>query len=561
MDFDYIKFHINVEKILLELEKAKDLFSPEVTLAIEPIASMLKIGRINVSRFNTIEQEKENSAMTFILYDSPAGYDSDHLFRLREVTGNDAVIYYDFYEVPNEEEWSEFERERINFLAKMLFAFQGRCSVMDMVFKLSYFDQQLGINNLRFVLKQMGKLISQGKIGQYTVVYFNLRKFFIVNQLVGRDKGTIVMRNFAKQLQQLIGESGFLGRIGGDNFIALFKDSLVNLVLKMFKGVPIRFGEADGDVVEVMASAGVYNIPPDALTPEDIMDRVSIAQNFARNVDKKLVVFFDEKLLEHENNAKMVESYFPTALANEEYHVFYQPKVSLKDYKLAGAEALCRWIHDGRLMPPNTFIPFLEETMSICELDFYMLEHVCQDIQRWLSLGKKVVRISVNFSRKHMVDMRLLDHITEVVDRYQVPHELLEIELTETTTDVGFSDLKRVAFGLKERGFCTAVDDFGVGYSSLNLIKEFPWTVLKIDKTLVPATIDEKSSTYIMFKHIIALAQSMGLECIAEGVETEEQVQLLIDNGCYLAQGYYFDKPMPRADFYARMAADFSYKK
>ena len=150
-----------------------------------------------------------------------------------------------------------------------------------------------------------------------------------------------------------------------------------------------------------------------------------------------------------------------------------------------------------------------------------------------------------------MMDMDLLERIIDIVDRNDVPHQYIEIELTETTTDVEFRDLKRVVSGLQAEGIYTSVDDFGIGYSSLNLIKEIPWDVIKVDRSFLPSDIDDEDANRraIMFKYVVAMAHEMGLECIAEGVETEQQVQILRDNSCELAQGFYFDKPLPVADF------------
>ena len=250
-----------------------------------------------------------------------------------------------------------------------------------------------------------------------------------------------------------------------------------------------------------------------------------------------------------------IEKIFPNAIENEEFQVYYQPKVDLRDYRLTGAEALCRWFHNGEMMPPYKFIPVLEQSDAICTLDFYMLEHVCRDIRRWLHEGKRAVRVSVNLSRRHMGNPNLLSYILDIINRYQVPHEFIEIELTETTTDVDFKDLRMVVGGLVDRGIHTAVDDFGIGYSSLNLIRELPWSVLKIDRSFLPTEGNWNTQTATVLKHLIALAKSMGVDCIAEGVETVEQISLLKENDCLLAQGFYFDKPLPKAEFEERLIA------
>ena len=223
--------------------------------------------------------------------------------------------------------------------------------------------------------------------------------------------------------------------------------------------------------------------------------------------------------------------------------------------RVIGAEALCRWFHEGKMVSPGAFIPVLEETDDICKLDFYMLDHVCRDIRRWIDQGRKVVRISVNLSRKHMINRNLVEQLMKIIDRHNVPHSCIEIELTETTTDVAFSDLKRVVTGLQSAGIFASVDDFGIGYSSLNLIRELPWNVLKVDRSILPMEDDEPNSVNsIMFRYVIAMVNELGIECIVEGVETEKQLEILRMNNCHYAQGFLFDKPLPVAQFEERMS-------
>ena len=164
------------------------------------------------------------------------------------------------------------------------------------------------------------------------------------------------------------------------------------------------------------------------------------------------------------------------------------------------------------------------------------------------------MKVSVNLSRLHLGDADLLENILGIIDKHNVPHEYIEIELTETTTDVDFTELKKIVNGLREQGISTSVDDFGMGYSSLNLIRELPWNVLKIDKSFLPTSAENQDPSKVkMLRHIITMSQDLGLECIVEGVETAEQVKLLKECQCYLAQGFYFDKPLPVKEFERRL--------
>ena len=253
-----------------------------------------------------------------------------------------------------------------------------------------------------------------------------------------------------------------------------------------------------------------------------------------------------------------IKQLFPIAMQSEEILVVYQPKINIETNGIVGAEALSRWYHSGKLVMPMDFIPVLEQSMDICKLDFYVLDRVCRDIRRWLDEGRPVVRISVNLSRRHLIDLDLLDHILSIIDRNRVPHKFIEIELTETTTDVEFKDLKRIVTGLQEAGVFTSVDDFGIGYSSLNLIKEIPWDILKVDKDFLPENTNASQNRQnIMFRHVVSMAKEIGLTCVAEGVETGDQLEILRSNGCNIAQGYYYDKPLPVSEFEKRLERHF----
>lgn len=316
--------------------------------------------------------------------------------------------------------------------------------------------------------------------------------------------------------------------------------ALEDFDLEALAGIPVVYDVNTGSRVTISASAGVFVIPGgfEYYEPGQIMDIILNASQTARSGEYGNVVYYNMNIKESRERIMQLERLFPEALRGEEFQVYYQPKIDIETGELAGAEALCRWLRNGEVVPPVEFIPYLEQSLNICMLDFYMLDHVCADIRRWLDEGRPVVRISVNLSRRHMHDPDLYQHIVEIVDRHNVPHRYVEIELTETTADVEFTDLKRVVQDLQRVGIYTSVDDFGIGYSSLNLIKEIPWNVLKVDKSFLPVlNEDDGSVRSIMFKYVIAMAKALGLECVAEGVESKCQVDLLRQYHCDIAQG------------------------
>lgn len=552
MSFDTADYSRALDSFIIKAEAISDMFSPDMSDALSDICHVLRISHISASFYETPAHERRGEGNMAVFY-SDGNEDTERSFLVREVTGGGNVAVYKLLQKSGDSDWTDEERSKLLILQKTLFAFNGRSRVMHMVDRLIFFDSEMDIHNLRFFMKTVASIIESDHIDEYGASYFNLKRFSVINQNIGRERGTTVMKKFTSQLQDKLKDGGLVCRIGGDNFIVLFKKEQLDIVTEYLSGTGIVYDEENNERVFVSAYAGYYMIPSDCHNPSQIMDSLSVAVNTAKNILKTSSVFFDEKLNISRNEIKRVESAFADAIENEEFRVYYQPKVNLKDYTLHGAEALCRWFKNGEMIPPYRFIPALEQSQSICSLDFYMLEHTCRDIRRWLDEGRPVVKVSVNLSRRHLGDMDLLEHIISCIDKYNIPHRYIEIELTETTTDVNFSDLKEIVIGLREAGISTSIDDFGMGYSSLNLIKELPWNVLKIDKSFLPDENDSGSQKYVMLKHIIALAQDIGLECIVEGVESAEQVRLLKENNCFLAQGFYFDKPMPVEEFEKRL--------
>ncbi len=447
------------------------------------------------------------------------------------------------------------EEAKVDILLRTVVSFIARNRLQNAIEQLGFHDEE-GYPNMRSFMRYIDKLGLEGKMHEYTAVCFNLRRFGLINQQFGREVGDLVIKKYFNIIKGIIGEKGHVIRIGGDNFAAVFKSELGDQVIEVFKGVAVTYEPGTQKRVLVSACAGIYDITEEFAEqpPRSIMDMIFPTMHTAKSETNGNIVYYDEQMVAMRDHTMHVRELFPKAIKNGEFHVFYQPKVDVTWGRLVGAEALCRWFHDGKIVPPMEFIPVFEQNTDICKLDYLMLEMVCKDIRRWIDMGRRVVRVSVNFSRKNLTDIDLLSNIIEIVDRYEIPHEFIEIELTETTTDVAFRDLRRVVTGLEEAGIATAVDDFGIGYSSLTLLQDIPWRVLKIDRSFLP-TDEEKivSKNHMMFKHVVSMAREIGLECVTEGVETKKQVMILRKNHCHVAQGFFFDKPMPVNEYEARL--------
>ncbi len=415
-------------------------------------------------------------------------------------------------------------------------------------------DQVTGVSTKAVFTEYVDGLFKDGKITDYVACGFGLRSMAELNRQVGNDKGNKLMAAYVGGLQSLLGNSGLVARTGGINYSVIFEKSRFEEVAVYLSGKVVSL---DRDIEgKIMSScAGFYKITENCTGADELNEIIAAALHNALKNPVQPFIIYDEKLQKADEDERYVARIFQDALDNEEFMVYYQPKVELKKYNLKGAEALCRWNHNGQVVLPYRFIPVLENNGDIVKLDFYMIEHVCRDIRRWIDEGRSVVCVSINLSRCHLGDPDLLNHISDIVDKYEVPHSLIEIELTETTTDVDYMELKTLVTGLRERGFSTSVDDFGVGYSSMNLLHELPWNIIKIDRCFIPigdgSAEDERRK--VMLKSIIEMVNSLGLKSIAEGVETIDQIILLKENGCYFAQGYYFDKPLPVKEFEQRM--------
>ena len=544
------RFYALFEQMVEEMNNIENFDRDRFIAVLTQLSELFRISK-GVTEFYTNEnKEKIGEGEIIIDYDNGKG--GPAIIYHRIVTKSQAVIKGTIYRTEDEEPLSECDLKRLDLIVLQLLSFVARNRLASAIEALGFYDD-FGYKNRRAFFRQVENLYGQNKLnGNYSALMMNMRHFSIINQDIGRSNGDIVLRNFYKLLSAIADTDGIVSRLGGDSFIALLRNELVEHITSILRGVPIYYDRENEKRVLVSASAGIYHIPEDFTfeNASDIMDKILSAYQSAKRPGNESITYYSENMLKKKDNDMRIMQLFEPAISKKEFKVFYQPKVDVETGEVIGAEALCRWIHGDDIISPADFIPVLEQGNDICRLDFYILDVVCSDIRRWLDACIEPVRTSVNLSRKHLVDIDLLQHIIDIIDSHNVPHQYIEIELTETTTDVEFRVLKRIVSGLQELGIYTSVDDFGMGYSSLNLIREIPWNVLKIDRCFLPADDENESSvTSLMYRHVGAMALDIGLECITEGVETTKQIEILRANHCRYAQGYIFDKPLPRDRF------------
>ena len=546
------RYYELLEKMTDEMSAIPNFDRTKIVATVEGICELFRLTKAETEFYRSESFKKRGEGEIICDYDNG---NSDHVAMSRKLVSSTGASVTSSVYMAAGDALTPDEEPKVDILLRTMVSFIARNRLQNAVEQLGFYDEA-GYPNMRAFMRYIDRLGFEGKMTGYTAACFNLRHFTLINQQLGRDIGDLVIRKYYNVIKGIIGDQGLAARMGGDNFAAIFKNELTDQILEAFKGVAVTYEPGTQKRVLLSSCAGLYVITPDfgEGNPRRIMDYIFPTMHAAKQEISGSIIFYDQKMVAMRDHTMHVREIFPKAMKNGEFHVFYQPKVDVTWGKLVGAEALCRWFHDGRIVPPMEFIPVLEQNTEICKLDYYMLESVCKDLRRWIDAGKSVVRVSVNFSRQNLTDTDLLGNILDIVDRYEIPHEYIEVELTETTTDVAFRDLRRVVTGLEEAGIATAVDDFGIGYSSLTLLQDIPWKVLKIDKSFLP-TDDEKvvSKNHLMFKHVVSMAREIGLECVTEGVETKKQVMILRKNHCHVAQGFFFDKPMPVEEFERRI--------
>ncbi len=549
-DKDYL-FYILYTRLVSAMTDTNGIDVELIENLLIEICLMLRLSKAETRVFKNSQEEQQGAGETLCCFDT--GKEGREIKSIRVVTSVMTSATIMVYMVPDEEPLTEDEERKVDLVMRTVLSFVSRNRLKNVIYELAYFDE-LGYPNLRNWREYLDEEVKEKRTANKLAFRYNLRHFSLINQRFGRPLGDMIMKDHFDTLKEIIGEDGYLARLGGDNFIGICSSTKTGAVVDFLTETEIRTPK--GVAVNVSTSAGFFRIPDDHdAQTDEIMGSIINAYRVAQNGGMDNIIFYDDSFKDKKLKSMKIQQCFSEALEKGEFRPFYQPKVNVENGKLAGAEALCRWFHGGKVIPPFEFIPVLEQTSEICRLDFHMLECVCRDMRRWADEGRELITVSINFSRKHILNTYLTETIAEIVDRYRIPHELIDIEFTESTSEVEFEDLKRIATGLRNTGFDISIDDFGIGYSSLNLIKDIPWTTLKVDKIFLPEESDGGSDVRsIMFRHVVSMTRQLGLECIAEGVETVQHVNVLKANNCEIAQGYYFDRPLPVEEFEARLA-------
>lgn len=420
-------------------------------------------------------------------------------------------------------------------------------------------DLTIGIPNLSGFMEYAAKLIMSGKIADYDAMYFNIHNFKFINNIFSYAEGNEVIFQYANRLIAELKEDEMLARLGGDNFVSIIRRENAGNFIKLLENVDIDVETKSGKKrrLNFSAKVGAAHLDGGITIPGQVMHRVSVAyQSIKARKDIKSIYFCDE-LLEMEMQMQEIIHGFDNAISNREFIVYYQPKVEVGERKLIGAEALVRWNRHGEILNPIKFIPTLEKEGKVCELDFYVLEEVCRMLKKRQDNGKELVCISSNFSRKHLDDPYFVKKVTEIVDKYGIGHEFIEIELTESEEFSDYGVMSVFVDEFRKNGFKTSIDDFGTGYSTLKMLQRTSLDIVKIDRSFIPLSQDypEKEKALYILRDMVRMTRDLGMKVIAEGVEDNVQLDYLKGMNCDYVQGYVFDKPLPESEFEKRADA------
>lgn len=426
----------------------------------------------------------------------------------------------------------------------------------EFIYQLAYSDSLTGLPNKNQFVEEASVCIQDSH--DFALVHLNINNFKFFNELMGFDMGDRLLRHITKEIKNCVHDGECYCRDFSDHFCLLLSFSNKELLQKRLNNLLERislFSKSENIDYSIVCCCGV-KIIDDETKKSDIhtlLDKAYMALDGTKELHKNSIVYFDEALHKETVKKNNILNHMNQALENGEFVPYLQPKVNLSTGKLAGAEALVRWVDktEKPIYYPDEFIPLFEENGFIIQLDLYILEEVCKKLRRWINAGYTPVPISVNQSRILFYQSDYLDNLTSILKRYAISPSLIILEITETIATENQFMLENRIQELHKLGFAVSMDDFGSGYSSLNTLNELSIDELKIDRIFLTGTEkpDTHTKRHIIIHSILQLSRELLISTVAEGIETKEQMEFLKESGCNIGQGYYFSKPIPVKEF------------
>jgi len=408
-------------------------------------------------------------------------------------------------------------------------------------------DQLTGVYNRETFYKKASKMMLEHRDTQYEIIYLDIDCFKVVNDLFNQETGNLILKTAGYFLQVLVGNRGLCCRMEADHFVLCMPRDHVS---------PAHLLEALDDAMaslnishNTVFYAGVYEVDNPLLPVDQMCDRARMAMSKVKGNYMQRYGVYDESLRELMLEEQMIARDMEFALQSNQFTIFVQPIYDALLGKIVSAEALVRWQHPVKgMISPARFIPVFERNGFIVRLDRYVWEEVCKLMVKLRESTGSLIPISVNVSRLNLYNLDLLDFLMGLVKKYQLPAELLHLEITETAYTRNSQQLIEEVRMFQQNGFKIFMDDFGNGYSSLNMLKDLPVDTLKIDMGFVQ-DVERSGRAGVIMKSVVDMADQLGMEIVIEGVENQSQLNFVRSIGCRNIQGYYYSKPLPLEDF------------
>lgn len=418
-------------------------------------------------------------------------------------------------------------------------------------------DSLAELDSYEMFLKKLQEAIDNMGDKRISIIYTDIKHFKYINDTYGYQVGDALLRDFIKEMIGSGEEIICRARVYSDNFVAagyiaenVSNEELREFIHQLNTEKEIRFRERYlNSRLQFCTGISVIDKNSRSFDAETAVSNANLARKVAKEMEEDCCVLFDHSMMEGIKREVEITSQIPKAIANHELKVYYQPKIETESLKLVGAEALVRWQKpDGSFVYPDQFIPFVERSGQIVNVDYYVYKEVFRFMADRLAAGRKVVPVSLNVSRVHLSKMSILEYVRNLFEEYKIPPELIEFELTESIYLDNTERALELVKGLHSFGTRVSMDDFGSGFSSLNLLSRLPIDTIKLDKVfLKDDTLQENDK--IVISCMVDMAKRLRIVSLCEGVETPEQSDYLKEIGCQIQQGYYFSRPIPQEQF------------
>ena len=417
--------------------------------------------------------------------------------------------------------------------------------------QLSEYDELTGLYNMKGFSKYVELAANQDEAGvsagKYAVICFDVIRFKAINDIFGVAKGNKLLQYIAQVIRETLKSGDFACRSISDHFVIFTHTEgnelgdMIEQMLEKIEGYELPF--------VINCNVGIYITNGERLSVDAMIDRAILAQSVIKGSYMEKYSYYTEALRNDMLGEQEIIAMVETAIAQEQFVAFYQPQYNHSNGMLIGAEALVRWNHPEKgLISPGVFIPICEKNGFITRLDLYVFEQTCKFIRKCMDKGIPVVPISSNFSRNDIFQPNYVEKLEEIRKKYEVPAKYLRVEITESTVVGGIKQVNKIIEQLHECGYLVEMDDFGSGYSSLNVLKDISFDIIKLDMMFLREE-TESNRGGIIVSAVMRMAKWLGMPVIAEGVETVKQADFLRSIGCESIQGYLYSKPLPEDQY------------